>query len=106
MEFLKIFEIYSSKMTQIYLFQRAMQEIAKKELQKLYEYEESLKDRPELKEMSSSHHSMFFRSAKDGEHRFFGSKKSSIEDRRLAVVLHKNKKKPAGSRWGMVRPSG
>lgn len=91
MEYRTIFEAYSTKMTQIYLYQRAMQELAKKELQKLYEYEESLKDKPEILEMSWSHHNMFFRSARDGSHQFFGSKKSAIEDRRLSVVLHKNK---------------
>lgn len=91
MEFRTIFDVYSTKMTQIYLYQKAMQELSKKELQKLYEIEESLKDKPETLEMSSSQHNMFFRSARDGAHKFFGSKKSSIEDRRHSLVLHKNK---------------
>ena len=56
-----------------------MQEIAKKELQKLYEYEESLKDKLELLSMTSLHHNMFFRTAKDGAHQFFGRKKALLK---------------------------
>lgn len=91
MEFKTIFEAYSTKMTQIYLYQRAMQELAKKEFQKLYEYENSLKKKPEMLEMPYSHHNMYFRTARDGTYQFFGSKKSSVKERRLSMVLHKNK---------------
>lgn len=87
----EIFESYSSKMTQLCLYQRAMQDIAKKELEKLAEYEKSLEIHPELKEHSLSLHKMTFRIASNGEHFVYGRKKLSIEDRRLSVFLHKNK---------------
>lgn len=87
----QVFDLYSSKMTQILLYQRAMQKLAKQELKKLHEFAESLGNNPDLNELSLSHQNMSFRSAKSGENHFFGSITSSIEDRRLAVVLHKNK---------------
>lgn len=86
-----IFALYSERMTQIHLYQRAMQAIAKKELEELYKYEKSIESHPDLNDLSSSYHNMFFRTAKDGAHRFFGSKKHTVEDRKLSVVLHKNK---------------
>jgi hypothetical protein len=52
----EIFESYSSKMTQLSLYQRAMKDIAKKELEKLTEYEKSLEKHPELKDHSLSMH--------------------------------------------------
>jgi len=86
-----IFESYSSKMTQIHLYQRAMKNIAKKELNELYQYEKSLEEHPDLKELAFSHDNMFFLNAKDRTHIFFGSIKSSIEDKQLVIVLHQNK---------------
>lgn len=87
----EIFESYSNKMTQLSLYQRAMKDIAKKELEKLTEYEKSLEDYPELKERSLSLHNMSFRIAANGEHFFYGHKKISVKDKRLSVSLHKNK---------------
>ena len=86
-----IFESYSSKMVQIHLYQRAMKDLATKELKELYKYEQSLEENPELKEFSYSSHNMAFRSAKEGTAVFFGSKKITTEERKLAVILHKNK---------------
>lgn len=91
MDLIKIYDAYSNKMTQIYLYQRAMKEIAKKELEKISEYEKALEERPELKDYSHSYHKMVFRRATDGNFIFFGRKILSIDDRRLSVVLHKNK---------------
>ncbi|MDH5259753.1 MAG: hypothetical protein OEX07_17195 [Gammaproteobacteria bacterium] len=91
MEIQGIFESYSNKMTQIHLYQDAMRNLAKKELKALYKYEQSLENYPDLKELAASHQNMIFRVAKDGSHRFFGYKKSTIEDKRLEVTLHKNK---------------
>lgn len=87
----EIFESYSSKMTQLCLYQRAMKDIAKKELEKLAEYEKALEKHPELRKHSLSVHNMTFRMAANGEHFFYGHKKLSSEDKRLSVVLHKNK---------------
>lgn len=91
MDLIEIFESYSNKMTQIHLYQRAIQKLARKELEKIYKEEKSLEEKPELKEYSYSYHSMSFRRAKDGSRIFFGKKKLSIKDRRLSVVLHENK---------------
>ena len=91
MDLSEIIEYYSSKMTQIHLYQRAMKEIAKKELENLYKYEQSLEQNSEMKEFSHSFHNMAFRRAQDGEHIFFGQKKLSVKDHQLSVVLHKNK---------------
>ena len=91
MELPEIVECYSSKMAQIHLYQRAMKEIAKKELENLYKYEQSLEKSPEMKEFAHSFHSMGFRKAQDGAHVFFGQKKLSVKDHQLSVILHKNK---------------
>lgn len=91
MDLSEIIEYYSSKMTQIHLYQRAMKEIAKKELQNLYEYEKSLEQNPEMRKFANSFHNMTFRRALDGRHVFFGKKKLSVRDHQLSVVLHKNK---------------
>lgn len=91
MDLEEIFELYSSKMTQLCLYQRAMQDIAKKELEKLAEYEKSLEKHPDLKAHSLSSHNMAFRIAANGQHFFYGHKKISVKDKRTSVFLHKNK---------------
>lgn len=91
MDLAEIIECYSSKMTQIHLYQRAMKDIAKKELENLYKYEQSLEQNPEMEEFAHSFHNIAFRRAQDGEHVFFGQKKLSVKDHQLSVVLHKNK---------------
>lgn len=91
MEIAELFEQYAAKVSQIHLYQRAVKNNAQKELAQLNDYAETLKNRPELKECSSSFDNMFFYSAIDGNAKLFGNKVSSIEDRQLAVVLHKNK---------------
>lgn len=91
MEIKDIFDDYASKIAQLHLYQRAMQKIAKKELQELDEYEKSIEKKPDLKELSCSYQKMHFRNAKDGSPVFFSYIKSTIEDMKLSVILHKNK---------------
>lgn len=91
MKIKNIFDDYASKMAQLHLYQRAMQKIAKKELQDLDEYEKSRGKNPDLKELYCSYHSMHFRNAKDDSRVSFSHIKSTIEDMRLSVILHKNK---------------
>lgn len=91
MEMQEIFDSYSNKIAQLHLYQRAIQKIAKNELKKLNEYEQSIEYSPDLKELSSSYDNISFRRAKDGEHIFFGMFKRTLEERKNAVVLHKNK---------------
>jgi hypothetical protein len=91
MDINEIYLEYSSKMVQIYLYQRAMKTLVNEELAKLNEYANTFKDKPDLLDLSSSHHSIIFRSAKDGNVRFLGHRKNTIEDRIKSVILHKNK---------------
>lgn len=87
----EIFESYSRKMTELCLYQRAMKDIAKKELEKLAEYNKALEKNPELTEHPLGLHNMAFRMASNGEHFFYGHKKLSVKDKHLSVFLHKNK---------------
>jgi hypothetical protein len=91
MEIMELFEQYAGRVAQIHLYQRAVKKTAQNELQQLEEYAKSLEERPDIKNLSSSYDRMLFPDAKDGIHRVFGSKVSSVEDRQLAVILHKNK---------------
>lgn len=78
-------------MTQVHLYQRAMQSLAQRELEMLHASSTAVERNPDLRDLPSSVHNMTFRRAEDGEHIFFGQRKMSIEDRKLSVVLHKNK---------------
>lgn len=91
MELDEIFNHYTEKMTQIYLYQRAMKALAQKELEKLHEFGEAVKDNPKYKDRPSSIHNMSFRRAIDGKNVFFGQSLMSIDERKRSVVLHKNK---------------
>lgn len=70
----EIFESYSRKMTELCLYQRAMKDIAKKELEKLAEYNKALEKNPELTEHPLGLHNMAFRMASNGEHFFMAIK--------------------------------
>ena len=74
MELSEIVECYSSKMAQIHLYQRAMKEIAKKELENLYKYEQSLEKSPEMKEFAHSLHNMDFEKRRTAHMYFLGRK--------------------------------
>lgn len=91
MEIEEIFVKYSNAMSQIYLSQRAVQGSAKKELIELVSYEKSLDSNTELKELSLSLHNMMFRIAQNGSPYFFSHQKISIDDKKKAIVFHKNK---------------
>lgn len=91
MEIIKIFEDYTSKTAQLHLYQRAIKENSKRELQNLEKYSKAIEENPFLKEHSSSLHNMFFYDAKNGEIRLFAHKKITLEETRNAVFIHKNK---------------
>jgi hypothetical protein len=91
MEIAKIFARYTNAVSQIYLYQSAVKTNAKKELEQIVMYERSLEEIPELKGVPLSAHNMFFLSAENGKPYFFAYKESSLEDKKKAVVLHKNK---------------
>jgi hypothetical protein len=87
----KIFESFLEKMTQIELYHRAIHEIADNELIELGKYAESLKENPELSDLSSSGHNMYFYGAKDGVGKLYGQRTLNLNDRIKAVFIHKNK---------------
>lgn len=91
MDLSMILESFYSKMTKIYLYQRAMKDIAKKEFEAIERFEKAVEEKPKLKDLSMSYQNMFFHRADDGEIVFFGQEKLSIEDKRLSIILHKNK---------------
>ena len=91
MEIEGIFNSYSNTMAQIYLSQRSVQNSAKKEFSEIVSYETSLNVNPELKDISSSLHNMTFRTAQNGAPYFFSHQKISIDDKKKAIVFHKNK---------------
>ena len=91
MELNEIWTNFAERMAEIELFQRAAKDSAKNELLLITQYTNSLKDNPELKELSASLHNMTFYDARTGIVRFYNHKERSLEDRYLHVLLHKNK---------------
>ncbi len=95
MEIIEIFKKYTDEVSQIYLHQRAVKDTAKNEFERLIQqekrYEKIYAENPELKGISLSAHNLSFRIAKDNSPYFFGYKESSLEDKKIAVVLSKNK---------------
>ena len=87
----EIWTSFAERMAEIELFQRAAKASAKNELSLIAQYGESLKDRPELKELSASLHNMTFYDARTGTVRFYNHKALSVDERYLHVLLHKNK---------------
>jgi hypothetical protein len=91
MEVAEIFKKYTDKVSQVYLYKRAIKDTAKNEFERLIQYEKTCNENPTLKGISLSAHSLFFRSAYDNSPCFFGYKESNLEDKKIAVILHKNK---------------
>jgi hypothetical protein len=86
-----LFNSYSNKIAQIHLYQRAMQKIATNELKQLNKDAKAFEQYSDFGDLSASYDNMFFTGAKRGEPIFYGHFERSIEERKLAVVLHKNK---------------
>ena len=91
MELEKIFEIYAEKMTQVYLYQRSMQSLAKKELEWLRKFNESHNETSTGSSIPFSLNNMSFRRAVDGELVFFGQSRMSTEEKIVSIHVHKNK---------------
>jgi hypothetical protein len=91
MELNQIWSTYSDRMSEIELLHRSTKELANRELKKLNEYANSIKDNDQLKELSYSHHNMTFNEARTGDTRFYDQTKLSLEERYLHIILHKNK---------------
>jgi hypothetical protein len=90
MELNQIWSTYSDRMSEIELLHRSTKELANRELKKLNEYANSIKDNDQLKELSYSHHNMTFNEARTGDTRFYDQTKLSLEERYLHIILHKN----------------
>lgn len=87
----EILEKFLAKMTQIYLYQRAMQDLTQSEIRKLREYEEVLEANPNLPSIGRSYNNMFFRSPRNGELMYFGRNVSGAEERKSEIYAHRNK---------------
>lgn len=91
MENAEIIELFANKLSDIILFQRAVKKTAQKELKYIEEYAAQFQDKPDIVELSSSHDVMYFSDAVNGTATPYAHRVSSIEDRYLSIVLHKNK---------------
>lgn len=90
MKLQNILDKYSSRMTQVQLYQRGMRKITEKEYDDLLKYEERMGERVnDLK--YSSFDRMTFVNAKTGEHNTYGVKRGNTKDQKRSVVLHRNK---------------
>lgn len=87
----EIFSRYTEAVAQLHLYQRAVKTNAAKELAELDKYAKALENHPDLKELPASVDNMIFRSARDGGHRVFAHKKTSLEEKASRVFYHKNK---------------
>jgi hypothetical protein len=90
MEIAHIFKCYTDQVAQIYLYKSAVKDNTGKEFERLVQYEKKFED-VGSKDVFMSLHNLFFRTAKGNSHYFFGHKESSLEDKKIAVILHKNK---------------
>lgn len=90
MEISHIFKNYTDQVSQIYLYKRAVKESARKEFEGLVQYEAQLNN-VASKDVFMSLHNLFFRTAMGETPYFFDFKESSLEDKKIAVILHKNK---------------
>ncbi len=91
MEIAHIFQNYTDQVSQIYLYKSAVKDNAKNEFERLIQYEKNYETNPELKDIPLSMHNLSFRTAVNNTPYFFGHKDSSLEDKKIAVILHKNK---------------
>ena len=91
MKIQEILNLFHEKMTQIYLYQRAANDLMTAEIKELTKHAEFLEERPDLKELEVSVNNMFFNDPISGNPIFYGHKTSTIEERISAVHLHKNK---------------
>ena len=87
----EIIKIFSERLTDICLYQRAAEDTAKKELEQLNIYAEQLSNNSSLESLSFSANAMYFYDLHTGAARPYGFRKSSVEDRARQVVLQKNK---------------
>lgn len=91
MKIKEILNLFYEKMTQIVLYQRAINNLMGIEINELIEHSKFLDDNPQLKELDASLNNMFFNEPFSGGPVFYGHKISSIDERINAACLHKNK---------------
>jgi len=91
MQIQEILNLFYEKMTQIYLYQRAANDLMTAEINELSKHAEFLNGRPDLRELEMSVNNMFFNDPISGNPIFYGHITSTIEERISAIYLHKNK---------------
>jgi hypothetical protein len=91
MDLNEIWSDFAERMAAIELYQRAAKDITQKEQIYLKEYSDHLRENTKLKNSSISLHNMLFINARTGEKKPYNFKELSLEERKLQVLLHKNK---------------
>lgn len=86
-----IFDLYKSKMTQIYLLQRNMQSLSDDRIEDIIKHEESYNNSSGNSPSTLSFHSMSFRTAHEGKMEVFGTNKSGFIELKKEVWYHENK---------------
>ena len=86
-----IFNEFCNNIAQVQLYQGEAKDMANKKLSKLSEYDELLKEKPELENNFFDRKNMFFRNAENGDLMRFGHIKRNLEDIKEAVILHQNR---------------
>jgi hypothetical protein len=79
------------QIAQIYLYQHVAKSLSEKEMMELENFSKTLQNDGVEEEHSLSYHNMFFLDARTGQHRFFGRRIRSLEDRQRELMLHKNR---------------
>lgn len=86
-----IFKEFGNKIVQVQLYQREAKHMALKKLSQLSEYDELLKEKPELENDFFDGNNMFFYNPEDGNRMQFGHITRKLEDIKEAVILHQNR---------------
>lgn len=86
-----IYQSYKDKMTDLHLYQRAMQKLAENEYVEIVELERYFSENSHLESDAFSYDKMDYIDAETGENVFFGKKKSSLQDSKRYLSTHKNK---------------
>jgi len=84
-------DAFAGRMRTIHLFQRAAGDLIERELEKLVELDEAMKDHPEKETWTSSYHALGFPNLEDGRELFFGHGRLNIDARSRFALLHKNR---------------
>ena len=87
----EILSIFSERLTDLNLYQRAANATAQVELKYLHEYVDRFCKNTNNGDSEYSLNNMYFRDLESGDNKRYGYRKSSVKDRETQILLHKNK---------------